>query len=67
MNVNEIVKQVAKIHNTTPEEVYAEMQGYVETRVERGIWQFGWMPFSRSKELLHVFRLFYSGIFLFCY
>ncbi|MDO5390279.1 MAG: sporulation initiation factor Spo0A C-terminal domain-containing protein [Eubacteriales bacterium] len=26
MNVNEIIKQVAKVHNTTPEEVYAEMQ-----------------------------------------
>lgn len=26
MNVNEIIKQVAKVHNTTPEEVYTEMQ-----------------------------------------
>ena len=26
MNVNEIIKQVAKVHDTTPEEVYAEMQ-----------------------------------------
>lgn len=26
MNVNEIIKQVAKAHNTTPEEVYSEMQ-----------------------------------------
>ena len=26
MNVNEIIKQVAKAHNTTPEEVYSEMK-----------------------------------------
>lgn len=26
MNFNEIIKQVAMAHNTTPEEVYAEMQ-----------------------------------------
>lgn len=26
MNVNEIIKQIALAHNTTPEEVYAEMQ-----------------------------------------
>ena len=26
MNIDEIIKQVAKVHNTTPEEVYAEMQ-----------------------------------------
>lgn len=26
MNIDEIIKQVAVIHNTTPEEVYAEMQ-----------------------------------------
>ena len=26
MNINEIIKQVAKLNNTTPEEVYAEMQ-----------------------------------------
>ena len=26
MNDNEIIKQVAKVHNTIPEEVYAEMQ-----------------------------------------
>ena len=25
-NIDEIIKQVAKVHNTTPEEVYAEMQ-----------------------------------------
>ena len=26
MNIDEIIKKVAKVHNTTPEEVYAEMQ-----------------------------------------
>ena len=26
MNINEIIKQVAMAHNTTPEEVYVEMQ-----------------------------------------
>lgn len=26
MNINEIIKQVAKLNNTIPEEVYAEMQ-----------------------------------------
>ena len=26
MNIDEIIKQVARLHNTTPEEVYAEMQ-----------------------------------------
>ena len=26
MNIDEIIKQVAKVHNSTPEEVYAEMQ-----------------------------------------
>lgn len=26
MNINEIIKQVAKLNNTTPEEVYAEIQ-----------------------------------------
>ena len=26
MNIDKIIKQVAKAHNTTPEEVYAEMQ-----------------------------------------
>ena len=26
MNVNEIIKKVAKAHHTTPEEVYSEMQ-----------------------------------------
>ena len=26
MNIDEIIKQVAKVHNTTPEEVYTEMQ-----------------------------------------
>ena len=26
MNIDEIIKQLARLHNTTPEEVYAEMQ-----------------------------------------
>ncbi|MGN0356963.1 MAG: sporulation initiation factor Spo0A [Blautia sp.] len=26
MNIDEIIKKVAQAHNTTPEEVYAEMQ-----------------------------------------
>lgn len=26
MNIDEIIKKVAELHNTTPEEVYAEMQ-----------------------------------------
>ena len=26
MNINEIINKIAKEHNTTPEEVYAEMQ-----------------------------------------
>ena len=26
MNIDEIIKQVARVHNTTPEEVYAEIQ-----------------------------------------
>ena len=30
MNIDEIVKKVAKAHNKTPEEVYAEMQISIE-------------------------------------
>ena len=26
MNIDKIIKQVARAHNTTPEEVYSEMQ-----------------------------------------
>ena len=31
MNIDEIIKKVAKVHNTTPEEVYAEMQIALDT------------------------------------
>ena len=30
MNIDEIIKQVARAHNTTPEEVYAEMQRAID-------------------------------------
>ena len=30
MNINEIIKEVAKAHNKTPEEVYSEMQMAIE-------------------------------------
>lgn len=30
MNINEIIKEVAKAHNKTPEEVYSEMQIEIE-------------------------------------
>lgn len=30
MNINEIIKQVAKAHNATPEEVHSEMKSALE-------------------------------------
>ena len=35
MNIDEIIKQVAKIHNTTPEEVYTEMQIALDAAFQR--------------------------------